>query len=202
MDKSLVFADNLDNVQGLLPYDGGLIATTRTQILFLKDTDGDGKADVNRPLIKGFNPRHSQLQVSAPRWGPDGCVHFNNGLDAKEIYPADAPDKVVGVPGPTSNGTPRPAPSRPPVAKANTAALSMTTAITSIARTAIRSCSPSCPGTPCSATRMPASPRCMRTSPRPEPTHASSRSRSRTPRQTPTPAQTPLVPAWASIVAT
>lgn len=99
MDKSIVFADHLDNVQGLLPYDGGLIATTRTQILFLKDTTGDGKADVIRPLIKGFNPRHSQLQVSAPRWGPDGCVHFNNGLDAKEIYPADAPDKVVGVPG-------------------------------------------------------------------------------------------------------
>ncbi len=99
MDRSVVFADHLDNVQGLLPYDGGLIATTRTQILFLKDSDGDGKADINRPLIKGFNPRHSQLQVSAPRWGPDGCVHFNNGLDAKEIYPADAPDKVVGVPG-------------------------------------------------------------------------------------------------------
>ncbi len=99
MDRSVVFADQLDNVQGLLPYDGGLIATTRTQILFLKDTTGDGKADLNRPLIKGFNPRHSQLQVSAPRWGPDGCVHFNNGLDAKEIYPADAPDKVVGVPG-------------------------------------------------------------------------------------------------------
>lgn len=99
MDKSIVFADNLDNVQGLLAYDGGLIATTRTQILFLKDTTGDGKADVIKPLIKGFNPKHSQLQVSAPRWGPDGCVHFNNGLDAKEIYPADAPDKVVGVPG-------------------------------------------------------------------------------------------------------
>lgn len=99
MDRSVVFADHLDNVQGLLPHDGGLIATTRTQILFLKDSDGDGKADINRPLIKGFNPRHSQLQVSAPRWGPDGCVHFNNGLDAKEIYPADAPDKVVGVPG-------------------------------------------------------------------------------------------------------
>src|SRR5690606_4451290 len=107
MDRSVVFADHLDNVQGLLPYDGGLIATTRTQILFLKDTTGDGKADINRPLIKGFNPRHSQLQVSAPRWGPDGCVHFNNGLDAKEIYPADAPDKVVGVPGANFKWDPR-----------------------------------------------------------------------------------------------
>ncbi|MCA1963049.1 MAG: DUF1080 domain-containing protein [Prosthecobacter sp.] len=99
MDKAVTFADQMDNVQGLLPYDGGLIATTRSQILFLKDTDGDNKADLIKPLIRGFNPRHSQLQVSAPRWGPDGCVHFNNGLDTREIYPADAPTKVVGVPG-------------------------------------------------------------------------------------------------------
>ncbi len=107
MDKAVVFADHVDHVQGLLAYDGGLIATTRTQILFLKDTDGDDKADVIKPLIKGFNPRHSQLQVSSPRWGPDGCVHFNNGLDAKEIYPADAPDKVVGVPGSNFKWDPR-----------------------------------------------------------------------------------------------
>ncbi|HEY1084906.1 MAG TPA: PVC-type heme-binding CxxCH protein, partial [Prosthecobacter sp.] len=87
MDKAVTFADHVDHVQGLLPYKGGLIATTRTQILFLKDTDGDGKADINEPLIKGLNPRHSQLQVSAPRWGLDNKVYFNNGLDAKEIYP-------------------------------------------------------------------------------------------------------------------
>lgn len=99
MDKAVTFADHMDNVQGLLPHDGGLIATTRSQILFLKDTDGDNKADLIKPLIRGFNPKHSQLQVSAPRWGPDGCVHFNNGLDAREIYPADAPTKVVGIPG-------------------------------------------------------------------------------------------------------
>ncbi len=97
MDRAVTFADHLDNVQGLLPYKDGLIATTRTQILFLKDTDGDGRADVNEPLIKGFNPHHSQLQVSAPRWGPDNWVYFNNGLEAAEIYPADAPESVVQV---------------------------------------------------------------------------------------------------------
>ncbi|MDZ4403686.1 PVC-type heme-binding CxxCH protein [Prosthecobacter sp.] len=99
MDKAVTFADHMDNVQGLLPYNGGLIATTRSQILFLKDTNGDNVADEIKPLIRGFNPKHSQLQVSAPRWGLDGCVHFNNGLDAREIYPADAPTKVVGIPG-------------------------------------------------------------------------------------------------------
>ena len=99
MDKAETFADQLDHVQGLLSYDGGLIATTRTQVLFLKDTDGDGSADLIKPLIEGFNPKHSQLQVSAPRWGRDGCVYFNNGLEAREIYPAESPDKVIGVPG-------------------------------------------------------------------------------------------------------
>jgi putative membrane-bound dehydrogenase-like protein len=98
MDKAVTFADHLDHVQGLLPYKDGLIVTTRTQILFLKDTNGDGVADEIRPLINGFNPRFSQLQVSAPRWGPDGCVYFNNGLDAKEIYSADQPEAPVGVP--------------------------------------------------------------------------------------------------------
>ncbi|MCB1278211.1 MAG: DUF1080 domain-containing protein [Prosthecobacter sp.] len=107
MDKAVTFADHVDNVQGLLPYNGGLIATTRSQVLFLKDTNGDGKADEIKPLIKGFNPRHAQLQVSAPRWGLDGCVHFNNGLDAKEIYPADAPKDVVNVPGSNFKWDPR-----------------------------------------------------------------------------------------------
>ena len=97
MDRAVTFADHLDNVQGLLPYKDGLIATTRTQILFLRDMDGDGKADLIEPLIKGFNPHHSQLQVSAPRWGPDNWVYFNNGLEAAEIYPAKAPESVVQV---------------------------------------------------------------------------------------------------------
>ena len=107
MDKAVTFADHMDNVQGLLPYNGGLIATTRSQILFLKDTDGDGKADEIKSLIKGFNPKHAQLQVSAPRWGLDGCVHFNNGLDAREIYPADNPTDVVNIPGSNFKWDPR-----------------------------------------------------------------------------------------------
>ena len=91
--KAITFAEHMDNVQGLLPYKDGLIATTRTQILFLRDTNGDGVADEIKPLVEGFNPNHAQLQVSAPRWGLDNCVYFNNGLDTKEIYPAGHPNE-------------------------------------------------------------------------------------------------------------
>lgn len=92
-DRAVTFADHVDHVQGLLPYKDGLIATTRTEILFIRDTNGDGVADERKPLVKGFNPNHSQLQVSAPRWDLDNCVYFNNGLDTKEIYPAATPDQ-------------------------------------------------------------------------------------------------------------
>ncbi len=92
-DRAITFADKVDHVQGLLPFRDGLIATTRTQILFIRDTNGDGVADERKPLVEGFNPNHSQLQVSAPRWGLDNCIYFNNGLDTKEIYPAGTPDE-------------------------------------------------------------------------------------------------------------
>jgi putative membrane-bound dehydrogenase-like protein len=94
-ERAVTFADKMDHVQGLLPYKDGLIATTRTQILFVRDTNGDGIADERKPLVAGFNPNHSQLQVSAPRWGLDGCVYFNNGLDTKEIYPAESAGKKL-----------------------------------------------------------------------------------------------------------
>ncbi|MFK5923916.1 MAG: DUF1080 domain-containing protein [Verrucomicrobiota bacterium] len=87
MDTAITWADNLDHVQGLLPMRGGLLATTRNAILFLEDKDGDGKADEPTVLFRSNDPRHNQLQISAPRWGLDNAVYLNNGLDGKEIYP-------------------------------------------------------------------------------------------------------------------
>ncbi|MCF6310935.1 MAG: DUF1080 domain-containing protein [Verrucomicrobiales bacterium] len=92
MDTAITWADNLDHVQGLLPMNGGLLATTRNAIIFLEDKDGDGKADKPIVLFRSNDPRHNQLQVSAPRWGLDNAVYLNNGLDGKEIYPAGNED--------------------------------------------------------------------------------------------------------------
>ncbi|WP_367872999.1 PVC-type heme-binding CxxCH protein [Luteolibacter sp. Populi] len=86
-DRAETFASDLDHPQGLLPHRGGLIVTTRTQVLFLEDKDGDGTAEIRQRLIAGFNPSFSQLQVSSPRWGPDGDVYFNNGLDTTQVHP-------------------------------------------------------------------------------------------------------------------
>ncbi|MCK5920407.1 MAG: DUF1080 domain-containing protein, partial [Methylococcales bacterium] len=91
MDKAVTWADDLDHVQGLIPMNGGILATTQTAIIFLKDSNGDGKADVRTPLYHSNLPRHNQLQVASPRWGLDNAIYLNNGLDGKEIYPEGNP---------------------------------------------------------------------------------------------------------------
>lgn len=97
MDEAVTWADELDHVQGLLPMRGGLLATTRTAILFLKDTDGDDRADEVRPLYVSNEPGHNQLQIANPRWGLDNAIYLNNGLDGKQIYPAEEPDKKLDI---------------------------------------------------------------------------------------------------------
>src|SRR5438270_8194136 len=48
-----VFADGLLFANGVLPWDGGAVVTAAPHILYLKDTDGDGKADVRQVLYAG-----------------------------------------------------------------------------------------------------------------------------------------------------
>ena len=91
MDKAVTWADELDHVQGLLPIWGGLLITTWSEIIFLKDSDGDGRAEGREVLFRSNAPRHNQLQISCPRWGLDNAVYLNNGLDGKEIHPVGNP---------------------------------------------------------------------------------------------------------------
>lgn len=91
MDEAVTWADELDHVQGLLPLRGGLLATTRTALLFLEDTDGDGLCDQRTSLYVSNEPAHNQLQISSPRDDLRNHILLSNGLDGKEIYPADEP---------------------------------------------------------------------------------------------------------------
>jgi putative membrane-bound dehydrogenase-like protein len=97
MDEAVTWASGLDHVQGLLPMNGGILATTRTAILFLEDTDSDDIADVRKTLFTLNEPGHNQLQVSSPRYGIDNQVWLCNGLDGKQIYPGNEPDKTTDI---------------------------------------------------------------------------------------------------------
>ncbi len=99
MDRARTWADSLNDVQGLLPFEGGLLITCGEGILFLEDSNDDGAADKTTILFTTNKPQHSQLQIASPRWRLDNSIHFNNGIDGKEIRPAGAPEKVVAYRG-------------------------------------------------------------------------------------------------------
>ncbi len=78
-DKSALFADDLSFPTGLLTWRDGVIVTAAPDILFLRDTDGDGKADTRDVLVSGLTTGNQQLRANGLRWGLDGWVHCAAG---------------------------------------------------------------------------------------------------------------------------
>jgi len=86
VDHSSVFADHLQAVSGVMPWKGGVIVTAAPEILYLKDTNGDGKADVRQVLYTGFRVQNQQHRVANPRLGIDNWVYVaNDGADGKIV---------------------------------------------------------------------------------------------------------------------
>ena len=86
MDQRSTFADGLTYPNGVLAWRGGVIVTCAPDILFLKDNDGDGRADERRVWFTGFDTKGStQLRVNCPTLGPDGWIYLAAGLAGGSI---------------------------------------------------------------------------------------------------------------------
>ena len=98
VDTHTVFADNLLAVEGIAPWKGGLIATAAPDILYLKDTDGDHRADVRETLYTGFALAHVEGRLSNPRLGLDNWFYVvNRGYPGEVTSPARPEIPVVSV---------------------------------------------------------------------------------------------------------
>ncbi|MGE3806046.1 MAG: PVC-type heme-binding CxxCH protein [Gemmataceae bacterium] len=84
-EKATIFAEQVSFANGLMPWQGGLIVTAAPHILFLKDTDGDGKADRRHILFTGFAEENPQLRVNHPMLGLDNWIYVSNGLRGGSI---------------------------------------------------------------------------------------------------------------------
>ena len=83
MDKSTIFADDLPWPTALIWYNGGLFVGATPDILYLKDTNRDGKADQRQVIFTGFGSGAKRLNVQALlnsfTWGLDNRIHGANG---------------------------------------------------------------------------------------------------------------------------
>ncbi len=94
-DRATIFAEHLLFANGLMPWRGGVIVTRAPEIVFLKDTDGDGKADQRERLYEGFSAENPQLRVSHPTLGIDNWIYVANGLRGGKVRDADNPDAAA-----------------------------------------------------------------------------------------------------------
>ncbi|HEY1082373.1 MAG TPA: PVC-type heme-binding CxxCH protein, partial [Prosthecobacter sp.] len=80
-DKFTVFADRLNIPTALVFARGGVIVSQPPRFMFLKDTDGDDKADVREDIITGYGIRDTHAQASNLHYGLDnwiyGCVGYS-----------------------------------------------------------------------------------------------------------------------------
>ncbi len=80
------FAEGLALPQSILPYKNGVYIAHGSDMLFMEDTDGDGKADKHEQVLTGFGINDSHTMAHTLVRGPGGWVHFSHGaLNAGEV---------------------------------------------------------------------------------------------------------------------
>ena len=97
-ERSTLFADQLPFPNSVLPWNGGVLVTAAPDIWFLKDLDGDGRADERRVLLTGFGQGNQQLRVNGLFWGHDNWIYGANGRSDGQVRWSEA-EVARGAPG-------------------------------------------------------------------------------------------------------
>ncbi len=93
MDKKTVFADGFELPTSVVLYKDGAIVTQAPDIFWVRDTDGDGKADKSEVLFTGWGTMDTHAVTSNLRWGPDGWVYGSVGYSAGDVTSGDGKKK-------------------------------------------------------------------------------------------------------------
>ncbi|MFH5803513.1 PVC-type heme-binding CxxCH protein [Alienimonas sp. DA493] len=79
-DDCIVFADELNSVTGFEFWNGGVLVAALPELWFLKDTDGDNKADLKIRMLQGLSSADSHHSANAMLLGPDGWLYWSRGI--------------------------------------------------------------------------------------------------------------------------
>lgn len=79
-DKCTIFYDKLYVPTGLALGDGGVYVANQPDLLFLRDLDGDLRADEVRIFLSGFGTEDNHHAISAFRWSPNGRLLMLSGI--------------------------------------------------------------------------------------------------------------------------
>lgn len=92
-DQSTVYAEGLSWPTALLAVNGGVLVGAPPEIYFLRDRDGDGKADERKHLFTGFARSNVQGLLNSFQWGLDNRIHgATSSSGAVVLLGPDHPD--------------------------------------------------------------------------------------------------------------
>lgn len=100
-DKATIFAGDLDYPTAVACWDGGVFIGVAPDLIYAKDTDGDGVADSQTVVLTGFGKdKAGEAHLNSFRWGFDNRLHFSTNLAGGEIsIPGNPNFKPVQVRG-------------------------------------------------------------------------------------------------------
>ncbi|HEX4413624.1 MAG TPA: PVC-type heme-binding CxxCH protein [Lacipirellulaceae bacterium] len=98
-ETSKVFVDNLSWPTAVICYDGGIFVGDAPDILYFKDTDGDGKADVRKVVYTGFGRKNVQGLLNTFLWGLDHKIYGQTSSSGGKITRPDKPGEPLDLSG-------------------------------------------------------------------------------------------------------
>jgi len=99
-DECITFADGLHNPTGFEFWNGGVLVAMAPDIWFLKDMDGDDRADVKERIFHGLDSADTHHTANSFVMSPGGKFYFSRGIfHAENFETPRGPTKRFGTGG-------------------------------------------------------------------------------------------------------
>ncbi len=85
-DHADTLVDDVPFPTGVTAWNKGALVCAAPDILYIEDTDGDGRADIRKKLFSGFETGNFQARVNCLRWGLDGWLYGAAGLYGATVH--------------------------------------------------------------------------------------------------------------------
>lgn len=89
------FRDHLLFPTGIQPWRDGIIVTLAGRVVWMQDSDKDGKCDKEEVWFEGFAEGNSQLRANHPTLALDNTIYIANGLRGGEIRDVRRPESPL-----------------------------------------------------------------------------------------------------------
>jgi putative membrane-bound dehydrogenase-like protein len=91
-DTSTVLADKLSWPTGVAVWKGGVYVAATPSLWYLKDADGDGRAEVREEVLTGFRKFNVQAVMNNLQWGLDHAIYGAGSSNGGAVRPVGRPD--------------------------------------------------------------------------------------------------------------